>query len=49
MCQEGLQCIEGTCLGMKMAPAASNTGLALLVGGLILVGGFAASRKLDLR
>lgn len=45
-CQEGLQCVEEACRAMTMAPVASTTGLLLLAGGLALVGGIAAKRRI---
>lgn len=44
-CFAGLECVDGFCRGKKMAPAASSTGLLLLIGGLALAGGFATRRK----
>jgi len=43
-CQQGLQCVDETCVSVTSAPAASVTGLLLLAGGLGLVGGIAARR-----
>lgn len=43
-CQQGLECVEGTCQSVAAAPLASGTGLLLLAGGLALVGAFTAKR-----